>query len=75
MEEQNPEPKKGLSEAEFQETLDYINQHPLFMKEIPEDISENKILMSLQNILFDDDPENIANYCNVNLIINPGQRK
>ncbi len=57
-----------MTEDEFQETLKYFKSHPLFMKEQPEDIDNNPEFQAIQNLAFDDTPENVARNCNVHII-------
>lgn len=53
-----------LTDKELEEYLQYLREHPLFIKDIPEDISQNPNLEALQNLAFSDSPENIAKNCN-----------
>ena len=54
-----------MTEEEFQENLKYFKNHPLFMKDQPEDIDKNPEFQAIQNLAFDDTPENVARNCNV----------
>lgn len=57
--------KKGdMTEEELESNLTYLKNHPLFMKEVPENIEENPEFQAIQNLAFDDTPENIARNCN-----------
>eukprot|EP01017_Pseudomicrothorax_dubius_P004223 TRINITY_DN107_c0_g1_i5.p1 TRINITY_DN107_c0_g1~~TRINITY_DN107_c0_g1_i5.p1 ORF type:complete len:330 (+),score=79.23 TRINITY_DN107_c0_g1_i5:195-1184(+) len=60
-----PNAGKGIPEDQFQQDLEYIQNHPLFMKEVPQDLESHPELKALQNIMFDDTPENIAAHMNV----------
>ncbi len=55
---------KGISPEEMKETCDYLGNHPLFMKEIPEDAQDNELLSAMQHIVYDDTPENNAKNLN-----------
>lgn len=57
--------KHDMTEEELQENLTYFKNHPIFMKETPEDISKNPEFQALQNLAFEDTPENVARNCNV----------
>lgn len=56
--------KHDLTDEELEEYLKYLREHPLFMKDVPEDISHNPNFEALQNLAFSDTPENIARSCN-----------
>ena len=56
---------KGMTEQELEENIKYFKNHPLFMREQPEDIEGNKEFQALQNLAFEDTPENVARNCNV----------
>mmetsp|Transcript_95224 Transcript_95224/g.221023 ORF Transcript_95224/g.221023 Transcript_95224/m.221023 type:complete len:383 (+) Transcript_95224:46-1194(+) len=44
-------------------TMNEIRDHPLFMEDVPSDISENPHLLALQNVLYDDQtPEELAEH-------------
>lgn len=58
-----------MTEEELQENIKYFKSHPIFMKEVPEDISQNVEFQALQNLAFEDSPENVAKNCNVEIII------
>lgn len=62
---------KGMPEKEFEENLEYLKKHPLFIKEIPENIEENPDVKALQNLLYNDEPINIARHFNVDPIAFP----
>ena len=64
---ENWKPKNPMTEEEFNENLDYLQNHPLFMKKIPDEqeLEKNEQLQALQHIMYDDTPENIAKTCNV----------
>lgn len=49
-------PEKYLTSEEMADITDYLKNHPLFMKEIPEDISNNEHLRALQELNADEDP-------------------
>jgi len=49
----------------MKETTDYLLNHPLFMKELPADIESNPHLVALQNIIYDEEPEKLAESLNV----------
>lgn len=49
----------------MQENIEFFESHPLFMKELPKNLEENKHLTALQNIMYDDEPVNIARNMNV----------
>ena len=59
-------PEKPLSEAEMQDITDYLTNHPLFMKDLPEDVNTNPHLAALQNVIYDEDPVVVAESLNVN---------
>jgi hypothetical protein len=56
---------KGLSEEEFNENLEFFKNHPLFMKEIPQDFEKNPHLKALQQMIYDDEPRTVADKMNV----------
>ena len=62
-------PEKPLTDAEADEITNYLKGHPLFLKELPEDISTNEHLMALQSFKEDDDPHQMAEGLNVNHLI------
>lgn len=39
------------------------------MKEMPKDIQSNEMLLAMQNLLYDDTPENLAKHFNVSYFI------
>jgi len=44
-------------------TMNEIRDHPLFMEDVPSDISDNPYLLALQNIVYDDQsPEDLAEH-------------
>jgi hypothetical protein len=45
---------KGLSEEEFNKNMEFFKTHPMFMKEIPQDIETNPNIQALQSIVYDD---------------------
>jgi hypothetical protein len=49
-------PEKYLSSEEVQEIGEYLEGHPLFMKELPKDIEGNECLQALIGINNDEDP-------------------
>lgn len=55
---------QGLPEKQFNENLDYLSTHPLFMKNLPENVTNNPELSGIQNIIYNDTPENIAKHFN-----------
>eukprot|EP00331_Platyophrya_macrostoma_P005015 CAMPEP_0176419550 /NCGR_PEP_ID=MMETSP0127-20121128/8111_1 /TAXON_ID=938130 /ORGANISM="Platyophrya macrostoma, Strain WH" /LENGTH=385 /DNA_ID=CAMNT_0017800043 /DNA_START=13 /DNA_END=1170 /DNA_ORIENTATION=- len=55
---------KGLPEKEFEENLEYLKNHPLFLKEIPENIQDNPGVVALQNLIYNDEPIKIARHFN-----------
>ena len=57
--------KTQMSEKELEETTNYLKNHPLFLKEIPENIDDYPDLVALQNLIYDDEPENVARHCKV----------
>lgn len=61
----DPSERKGIPPEEFEKDLEYMKNHPLFMKEIPADMSTNPELMALQHVLYNDTPENLAVHFNV----------
>lgn len=58
-----------MTEQELEENIKYFKNHPIFMKEVPEDIAQNVEFQALQNLAFEDSPENVARNCNVKKII------
>lgn len=58
-----------MTEQELEENIKYFKNHPIFMKEVPEDIAQNVEFQALQNLAFEDSPENVARNCNVKIII------
>jgi hypothetical protein len=58
-------PEHQMTEEEMKETTEYLLNHPLFMKELPADIESNPHLMALQNIIYDEEPEKLAETLNV----------
>ncbi|KAL4438075.1 hypothetical protein ABPG74_016854 [Tetrahymena malaccensis] len=54
------ESKTRMTPEELEETTNYLKNHPLFMKEIPKNIEDYPELLALQNLMFDDTPENLA---------------
>jgi hypothetical protein len=49
-----------MTEEEIKKELEEFDKHPLFMKEIPENIEDNKYLQALQAIKFEGTPDKIA---------------
>jgi hypothetical protein len=49
-----------MTEEEVRKELEEFDKHPLFMKEIPENIEDNKYLQALQAIKFEGTPDKIA---------------
>lgn len=64
---------KPYPEDEFQRDLEYLQNHPLFIKDelTPEKIAGNPDLEALQYILHNDTPENIASHFNVLIHVFP----
>ena len=58
-------PEKKLTDEEMEDNIKYLSNHPLFMTQIPDNIEDNEHLLAMQNIMYDDEPENIAKHCNV----------
>lgn len=58
-------PERPLTEEEMNETTEYLKNHPLFLKELPKDIESNPHLVALQNIIYDEEPEKLAESLNV----------
>jgi len=56
---------KGISDEDFNENVDYLKNHPLFMKELPKDFDKNKDITALQNLIYDEEPVKIAKHLNV----------
>lgn len=42
--------------------MEYLSNHPLFLKEMPDNIDDNPDLAALQNLVYEDTPENLAKY-------------
>lgn len=59
-------PKGGLSEEEFQENVEFFENHPLFMKQLPKDFEKNEDIAALQNLMYSEEPAKIAKHLNVN---------
>ena len=49
----------------MEEITDYLKNHPLFMKEVPKDVDSNQYLSGLQNLIYDEDPDKLAESLNV----------
>ena len=49
----------------------YLKNHPIFMKELPEDVESNEHLAALQTFVEDEDPTEMAEDLNVIFIIYP----
>ena len=62
-------PEKNLTDKEAEEITEYLKNHPLFMKEIPENISDNEHLVALQSLIEDEDPTTTAETLNVYFFI------
>ena len=58
-------PEKYLSTEEMEEITDYLKNHPLFLREIPENIENNEHLIALQEMKEDEDPTEAAELLNV----------
>lgn len=58
-------PEKYLTSEEVQEIGDYLKSHPLFMKELPEDVESNVHLRALMELKEDEDPCEAAEALNV----------
>jgi hypothetical protein len=56
---------KGMSDKEMDENIDFLKNHPLFMREVPKDIDKHEGLSALQNLIYDEDPKVVANGMNV----------
>lgn len=54
------EPKHRMTAKETEEAFLDLQNHPLFMKDIPKDLEGHPELQALQNLQYDDTPENIA---------------
>ena len=59
---------RGIKEEDLDDTIAYFKNHPLFIKEVPENLADNPDLEALSTIMYDDTPENIAHNCNVLVI-------
>lgn len=49
-------PEKPLTMEEMDEITNYLKGHPLFLKEMPEDISSNEHLVALQAMMEEEEP-------------------
>ena len=59
-------PEKPLTDAEMDDITNYLKNHPLFMKQLPENIEENEHLVALQSMKEgeEEDPNIVAeNLC------------
>lgn len=50
-------PEKPLSSEEMDEITNYLKGHPLFLKEMPENIEGNEVLMAIQALKEEEDPQ------------------
>lgn len=57
---------KGISNEDFEENLEFMKNHPLFMKDLPKDYEKNEDVVALQNLIYDEEPVQIARNLNVN---------
>ena len=60
----NWKPKTRMSNEEMDRIENELKNHPLFLKEAPKDLSSSPELLAIQNLMFEDTPENLANYFN-----------
>ncbi len=59
---------KGLSEEEFNKNMEFFQTHPMFMKEIPQNLESNPNIQALQSIVYDEaDPRTQADRMNVTI--------
>jgi len=56
---------KPMSDKDFEENMDYLKSHPLFMKQLPENLGEHEGITAIQNLIYDDEPIQIAKALNV----------
>ena len=56
---------KPMSDGEFDDNMDYLKSHPLFMKKLPENHEQNQGITALQNLVYDEEPEKVAYHLNV----------
>ncbi len=56
---------KPMSDKDFEENMEYFKNHPMFMKQLPADLSKNEHITAIQNLIYDDDPLSIAKALNV----------
>jgi hypothetical protein len=61
-------PEKPLTMEEMDEITNYLKGHPLFLKEMPEDISTNEHLVALQSLMEEEDPVVTAENLNVRAV-------
>lgn len=59
---------KGITDKDFQENIDFFQNHPLFMKQLPKDFEKNQDIAALQNLIYNDEPVKIAKKLNVNWV-------
>lgn len=62
-------PERPLTKEQSQDITNYLLNHPLFMKELPEKPEENEHLSALMELKEEDDPNDVAEYLNVYLPI------
>ena len=58
-------PEKPLSTEEMDEITNYLKGHPLFLKEMPENIEGNEIFMAIEALKQEEDPQVSAENLNV----------
>ena len=56
---------KGITDEEFNDNLNYLSNHPLFLKELPQDFEKNEDVTALQNLIYNEEPIKIARHLNV----------
>ncbi|KRX08937.1 hypothetical protein PPERSA_09041 [Pseudocohnilembus persalinus] len=62
LEEDYYHPKDKMPDEEIDKITQDLLNHPLFWKEIPKNFEENDHFKALQQIVYDDEPENIAKH-------------
>ena len=70
-------PEKPLTDKEMDDITDYLKNHPLFLKELPEKIEENQHLIALQSLKegVQEDPDVEAENLCVKFNVNSESRK
>ncbi len=58
---------KGISDQDFDENVEYLKNHPLFMKQLPKGYENNKDITALQNLAYDEEPIKVARHLNVRI--------